>query len=585
MKMLDYVVSLVSQWTPSALRWIDSATGCDMPGANPDCRAWHWAIGQLYANPTRAWVLVGGLSVVHQAGPLAYERFRFWLAKRKLYARTARFIDPWEAYRQGFFRGQGFYLGDLYGKYGRLVRSVCVPGVASIMTFGGAGRQKGSGILIPNVLRYAFQVCVDFSGEIAATTKAELERRGYKVVCINPSGLHMDAPQCLGQARFDPLVGIDPTSKRFGALVRALVDAMILKTGKESEPHWVNSATAAVDFRTREEIRSAHAQGRKPSFLNVILSLTGDGEALKDVLRRMAASTEDKFIQSEGAGMLTRMEKSPKEFSSIVSNISAQLAWAKNATMEASLSGHDVDYEDLAGRGKHKGYVVFIILPLDDAESLAPWMRMVLHTIISAMIRRRPKHRILFTVDETAVLGGWVKLKHGLANLRKFKMQFHLIYHSLGEIKELFGESHHSMMANCFIKNFVGVNDAYTAQELSRLIGENERFDDQANIIRTPLARPEDILTFGDQAQISLVGASRPIFICNRPYFHRPIMRRGLTQNPFYQASEYPKIPSLYPVWWCLGRAVTVWAMMRPVASELALGGIILGGVGWSISH
>ena len=584
MKMLDDLVALATQWTPPALGWIDYNTGCNLPGANPDCKAWHWAVDQFFQNPTRAWLVVGGLCVIRAAGPPLWYRFRSWQLDRQLHYRTARFTEAWECFRAGFFDSRGFYLGDLWHRWG-IVRSVCVPGVASIITIGGAGRRKGSGLVIPNVLRYSHQVCVDFSGEIAATVKAELERRGYKVMCINPSGLHMDGAQKLGQARFDPLLGIDPKSKRFGSLCRALAEAIVLRSGKESDPHWVNSATKTIDFRIREEIRNAHAENRKPSFLNVVLSLTGNLEALKAVFKRMADSTEDKHIQSEGAANLTRAEKSPKEFQSVLSSISAHLAWAKNEMMEASLSGHDVDYDELAGRGKHKGYIVFIILPLDDAESLAPWIRLVLHTIISEMIRRRPKQRILFTVDETAVLGGWIKLKHALANLRKFKMQFHLIYHSLGEIKELFGDSAHSMMANSFVKNFVGVNDPYTAQELSTMLGERGTFDSSGRIVYRPLARPDEILSYRDDVQTSMVSGGRPIAIRNRPYFHRPSLRRGLTQNPYYEANEYPKIPSPYPVWWGLGLVVTGWAMMRPKASELALGAAILGGVGWAIFH
>ena len=585
MAVLDDLPALASYWVPATVRQIDSWTGCLAHPEWQDCRTWHWAVDHATSDPIAALCVLATWAAFKQYGAQAWQRFLIWLEQQQLDTRSSRFIRAWEAYRAGYFGGSGFYLGDFWGRRGRLVRSIRVPGVASIMTFGGAGRRKGSGILIPNVIspNFPVQVCIDFSGEIAATTKAPLERRGYEVKCISPYGLHTDAPQSLTMDRLNPLIGIDPFSRRFSSQCRARAEACVIRSGKESEPHWTNSTVGFIDFRIRQEIKAAHAEGREPSFINVIQSLTGDVAALIEDFRVMT-ECDDKFIAAAGAGMLARALRGPKEFESVRSHISANVAWVQDHAMEASMSGHDIDYDKLAGKKKCKGYVVFIILPLELAESHAAWLKLCLQAIISEMIRRRPKHRILITVDETAVLGGWLVLKHALANLRKFKLQFHLVYHSLGEIKELFGESSHSMMANCFVKNFVGVNDSFTAQELSDMLGERATINvETGKVDREKLARPEDILQCGEQVQISLIGAGRPVLIHNRPYFHRPTMRRGLTQNPYYTKDEYPDIPSPYPVWFCLGLLVTAWSMTRPRASELSLGALILGVLTWAI--
>src|SRR5207245_1450480 len=83
-------------------------------------------------------------------------------------------------------------------------------------------------------------VVVDFKGENARLTALHRKRVfGHRVVLLDPFKVATQQPDT-----FNPLDFIDKDSPVAIDECRDLAEAMVIRTGQEKDPHWVDSAEA-----------------------------------------------------------------------------------------------------------------------------------------------------------------------------------------------------------------------------------------------------------------------------------------------------------------------------------------------------
>ena len=114
-----------------------------------------------------------------------------------------------------------------------------------VATFAKTGGGKGVSLFVPNLLSYPFGVVVvDIKGELWRLTAEHRRRRlGHKVIRLDPTGV---AGPAAASDTFNPLDFIDETSDDFLDQCRELARQMVVKTGREAEEHWADSAALVL---------------------------------------------------------------------------------------------------------------------------------------------------------------------------------------------------------------------------------------------------------------------------------------------------------------------------------------------------
>jgi type IV secretion system protein VirD4 len=152
---------------------------------------------------------------------------------------TARWADLGDLRGAGMLAGDGLILGRTPER-GLLVR---VPRYTHVMAVAPTGAGKGVSLVIPNLQTFARGSCFvwDPKGENYRLTAAARRALGQNVILLDPFGVTGD-----GRAScFNPLDLIEG-GPRLVDEARALAEAVVVRTGSEPDPHWVESAVAVI---------------------------------------------------------------------------------------------------------------------------------------------------------------------------------------------------------------------------------------------------------------------------------------------------------------------------------------------------
>ena len=112
-----------------------------------------------------------------------------------------------------------------------------------LATFAPAGGGKSVSVLVPNLLSYDGNcVVIDPKGELyQADAKHRRKQFGHRIVRLDPAWLC--GP---GADSFNPFDWIDPRSRDFIEQCRDLANMLVVRTGKEHDPHWNDSAENVI---------------------------------------------------------------------------------------------------------------------------------------------------------------------------------------------------------------------------------------------------------------------------------------------------------------------------------------------------
>jgi type IV secretory pathway TraG/TraD family ATPase VirD4 len=141
--------------------------------------------------------------------------------------------------------------------------------------------------------------------------------------------------------------------------------------------------------------------------------------------------------------------------------------------MAADLAKGTFDFRDL----KREPTTVYLILPPDQMDRHAKWLRLVVTTALMANMRpRRPGEcRILFMFDEFFALGHMEIISTVWALVRGYGIQIMPILQDLGQLKKLYPDMWQTFLGMAgAITSFAAGNDE-TADWLSKLCGETTR--------------------------------------------------------------------------------------------------------------
>jgi type IV secretion system protein VirD4 len=166
--------------------------------------------------------------------------------------------------------------------------------------FAPTGVGKGVSIVIPHLLTCPDSlVVVDFKGELARAT-AEHRRRAFshRIVLLDPFRVVTKEPDA-----FNPLEWIDRGDMTAIDECRDLAEALVVRTGQEKEPHWLDSAEVWI----ASMIALVVVMGEDDRSLQTVRSVLTDPQKMDAAVKLMCSSTA-------WDGMLSRLGHQLSQF-------------------------------------------------------------------------------------------------------------------------------------------------------------------------------------------------------------------------------------------------------------------------------
>lgn len=355
----------------------------------------------------------------------------------------------------------GFYIGGGYSFNDK----------GHILTVAGTRGGKGTNLIIPNLLGVSTYtgawVVIDPKGENAAITARYQRELGQNVVILNPWGLLAEK---LGTAQnYNPLdiladkgnvhmvddaqmiaemiVPIDKAdrNKFFTDNARSIVSGLLLHMATyEDEPVERSLTTLWQWVRLPEE-----------DWLKLIEDMNVNDHPEFGNTVKQAANEIEKL-----------MKAGDKTWGNIIATVLQCTDFIKSPALQKSMQ-RGFDPETLSD-GKT---TLYVIIPADKLQSHARWLRLVVTTTMRAVVRK-PNKRVCFLLDEFAALGYLPEIETALSTYAGFNITVWPILQSLIQLQSNYKDNWETFVGNSTIRQFFSINDNFTAEYVSKAIGQ-----------------------------------------------------------------------------------------------------------------
>ena len=332
-----------------------------------------------------------------------------------------------------------------------------------LATFAPAGGGKSVSVLYPNLLSYEGNcVVIDPKGELYAQTAAHRQQRfGHTVVRLDPARLF--GP---GGDSFNVFDWVKPQSPEFIEVCRDMANMLVVRTGKELDPHWCDSAENVI-----------------AAFIAYICALEGNPDArnLRGMRSQIASKANyDRALeimqQNEGFyGVLQQMGHSlqwhiDKELASVMS-VSQRFTNIFDSPLVSACTG-STSFDPMELR--HGRMTVYIITPSDKMVVWAGLQRLWLGCLLRIITRGIATERnpVLFLVDECAHIGRMQALEDAITLMRGMGIRVWLFFQSIEQLKKCFGDNAGTVFDNLATQQYFAITSYETAEAMSKRIGE-----------------------------------------------------------------------------------------------------------------
>lgn len=328
--------------------------------------------------------------------------------------------------------------------------------------FAPTGVGKGVSVAIP-FLQTCRDSCVvvDFKGELARLTADRRRAMGHRVVILDPYMQVTQTPDTL-----NPMDGIDRDSPLAIDDCRDMANALVIRTGEEKDPHWVDSAETWISAMLAVVAYYGQQGDRSLQTVRTLLSNPAKMEA---IIRLMCESPD------VWSGMLARMgyqltRFKDNELASSLTTVSRFLKFLDTIAVAENTKESTFDPADLVKRKT----TVYLVLPPQHVRAQQALLRLWIGSMLRAVVKGglQEKNLVHFVLDEAATLGHMDAIDDGVDKLRGFGARLQFYYQSIGQLKKCFPDGQEQTLLSNVSQVFFGVNDKDTAQYVSDRLGE-----------------------------------------------------------------------------------------------------------------
>ena len=356
---------------------------------------------------------------------------------------------------------------------------------------------KGTTSIIPTLLTWPGSVCVvDPKGENATVTAA---RRGkgsqhcqglcQAVQVLDPFKAAQVDDSLRG--RFNPLDALDPANEETIDEAGRIADAIVV-IHESNDPFWDESARSMVKGLLLHVLTAREYEGRRNLITVRKLIMRGDWEAveaLRDAgennippahgLLWTGLANNPAFgglVAGIGDSFTNMLLNSPKQFESVLQVANRNTEFIDSPAMQRCLEASDFALAELKTRPE--GLSLYLCLPQRYMSTHYRWLRMMIALTVTEMEKVRGKpvtgHPVLMILDEFAGLKRMEVIENAVAQIAGYGVKLFFSLQSLEQLKGAYKENWETFLANSGLKVFFNLEDNFSRDYVSKLIGETE---------------------------------------------------------------------------------------------------------------
>jgi len=302
---------------------------------------------------------------------------------------------------------------------------------------------------------------VEHLGQEQQVVPAGVRRRimGHTIVRLDPAMLGGPQPDSLNP--LDLIIADAPD-----ALERCadLAEAIIVTDEHITDDHWVESARKILKVTIGFVAHFASEHDRN---LQSVLDILASPERFQAMLAMTIESPHCGGMLAREA--LSCMHFRDKELNSVMTTVNRNLSCFNSTAMIDAISKTSFDLNSLRS-GK---ITVYLMLPEHQLRTGAPYLRLMITTLIRAATRSGPGERnpLTFLLDEAATLKRMPILNDAVQLLRGYGIRIIFVFQALAQIKDAFGDES-QFLQSVATQLYFGTNDYETAESISRRIGD-----------------------------------------------------------------------------------------------------------------
>ena len=339
---------------------------------------------------------------------------------------------------------------------------VRLPKAVHTAVFAPTGAGKGVSSVIPFLMATdETTVVIDFKGENFRLTAGHRQKVfGHQIVVLDPFKLVSQAPQT-----FNALDFINKDSPTAIDECRDLAEALVIRTGQEKDPHWVDSAEAWIAALIALVVHYGEPNDRS---LQTVRTLLSSPEKLQMAIKLMCASDAWDGMLARMGNQLTHFKD--KELGSTLTTTSRFLRFLDTLAVCDSTKTSSFNPDDLR-RGK---MTVYLILPPEHQRAQSPLLRMWIGSLLRAVVRGglQERNKVHFVLDEAACLGRMDAIDDALDKFRGYGVRLQFYFQSVSQLRKSFPDGQDQTLLSNVSQVFFGINDLPTAEYVSNRLGE-----------------------------------------------------------------------------------------------------------------
>jgi type IV secretion system protein VirD4 len=382
-------------------------------------------------------------------------------------------------------------------------------------------------------------LAIDPKGELAAITGRRREARGQNVYTLDPWGL--SGRPC---SSFNPLSILTDDNPDI-VEDAALIAAAMVPEDSSSEPYWDREARNLLQGLILHIATDYSISDEERNLLKLRELITGNPDEFDALIGDMQTN-----ISANGA--VSRIGKAvagidAKPFSSIRATARTATDFLESPRMARVLERTDFALTDL----KTARTTIYLCLPAGRLISHSRWLRLMIGLALEAMERERarPAEPVVFLMDEFATLGHMKSVENAIGQIRGFGVQLWVILQDLNQLHDIYKTRWETFLGNAGTVQFFGINDQFTAQYVSRVLGEQTIYvtsrststSERSSSVSVsssergrPLLTPDEVRRLPENQQIVLMQGQPGLIAEKLRYYADPEFEGLFDENPLH---------------------------------------------------
>ena len=325
----------------------------------------------------------------------------------------------------------------------------------------GSRAGKGRDFIIPNLAHWQGSVIAcDPSGELVReTAQYRREVLGQRVIVLDPFGV-----TGVKSDRWNPMAEIDFDTDPM-AVDKCHLLAESLHHDRTPDPFWMHAprkmlASMIGYVGTRSILENCHLgmvrdllMSSDPKALWLAMSQT---EELGGLLKRFGEANEHRHLE---------------ELNSTMELARTAMKWLDSPVMQDFVSHSTFSMKDL----KRERVTIYIVMPAGMGQVYVSWMRTLFNAAFDVMQDSaipKPERDVLFLMDEFPLLGHMERIKRAAGEAAKFGVKLFICAQDISQLKEHYGQSWETFIANSGLLIMFANNDLETQAYLSQRLGK-----------------------------------------------------------------------------------------------------------------